>query len=376
MSENRIDASLSRRGFLRLSAALGAAAVATPGLEAVAHAATLGAPGAKPKIDGDLNLFTWEGYFAPSTIKSFQKEYKVSVNQTYITSSDDQLSKVAAGLPFDVAITNSTQIPKLLKANLLRQIDRSQLKHANEIIKFFRNPPYDSGGKHSIGYAMAPLGLAYRTDRVHGMTGSWSDLWTHAKSIKGHAYMVNAEDLAIAVALMHLGHNENSAVPSQVNAAAKALVQLKPYLGGMVSENTIQIIASGQAWLIPTYTGNVYTALSQAKNAHVIKFELCKEGQMFNADNMSITNKAKHPGTAMLFIDWMLRPDNMKANVEYIGYPVPTTTGLKTYRSLVNKHPWLNVGTALINKASSWEQPLVGQRQQLWNSAWAQVQAG
>jgi spermidine/putrescine transport system substrate-binding protein len=329
----------------------------------------------KPQLDGDLNLFTWEGYFAASTIASFSKHYGVKVNQTYIASGTDQFEKVAAGLPFDCSITNSTQIPKLLPSGILRPIDKHYLKYGSQVITFFRNPPYDPGAKHSIGYAMAPFGLAWQSDRVSGLTGSWKDFWNLAPKYKGHGYMVDTEDAALGVSLMSLGYSENSGVASQVKQAAEHLIAIKPSLEGFASLNTIQILATGQAWLIPTYTGNVYTALLQAKNPKYLHFELCKEGQLFNADNMCIPTAAKHPGTAMLFITWMLNPKNMKANVDYIGYPVPTYAGLAAYDDLVKAYPFLKVGTDLIDKTSSWQQPLEGARETLWNQAWSEVQA-
>ena len=46
---------------------------------------------------------------------------------------------------------------------------------------------------------------------------------------------------------------------------------------------------------------------------------------------MTITTKGAHPGNGMLFINYMLAPENMTANIDYIGYPVGTTAGTAAY---------------------------------------------
>lgn len=375
-----LPGTFDRRTMLRGSvAAAFAGALAACGSSSGSGSSSTSSPSSaavEAKKDGStLDLFAWQGYFAPSTISGFQKKYGITVNQTYITSGDDELQKVAAGLPFDVAIANSEYLPQIIASNLLRPLAHSQLSNWDQVVPYFTNPYYDPGAKYSAGYAMAPMGIAYRTDKFPKLTGSWTDIWNHAADDPGHVYLLNDMQASLSIALMHLGLNVDTSSQSDLDAATKALTAIKPKLGGFASTNTIQTIASGQAAMIPSYTGNVYTALSQAKSKSTIRFELCKEGQLFNADTMTITTKAAHPGNGMLFINWMLEPENMTANVNYIGYPVPTKAALTAYNALVKDVPWLSVGTDLLSEPSHWEKGLTSAQRPLWNAAWLKVQA-
>jgi spermidine/putrescine transport system substrate-binding protein len=376
-----IDRRTMLRGTLTLGAAGGlgsllAACGSSSSASSAAAAASSGPAGIPAKKDGaTLDLFAWEGYFAPSAISGFEKQYGIKVNQTYITSGDDELQKVVAGLPFDVAIANSENLQQIIAAGLLRPLNHANLSNWSQVDSYFNNPYYDPGAKYSVGYAMAPMGIVYRTDVFPTLTGSWTDMWTYAPKAPGRVYMLDDMQISLSIALMHLGKPIVNPTQADLDAAADALLSLKPHLAGFVSVNTIQQIASGQAALMPTYTGNVYTALSQAKNPGTIKFELCKEGQLFNSDTMTITAKAAHPGNGMLFINYMLAEANMAANVNYIGYPVGTTTGMSTYATLVKDHPWLVVGTDLLSKPSAWEQGLTEANRPMWTSAWLKVQS-
>jgi spermidine/putrescine transport system substrate-binding protein len=364
---------LNRRELFGYSAALGMGAVLLAGSQSQAGAAS--AAPVKAKKDGStLALFGWEGYWAPSVMKAFEKEYGIIITQTYETGETDGLTKVASGQPFDCCITNSAYLHQLIKGGVLRKIDHSELTNYSQVIPAFRNPFYDPGAKYSVGYAMAPIGLAWLADRTGDMTGSWADLWTHARKLKPHAYCTSNSE-AIAIGLMYSGFPENSVNPTELDAAVKALQKLKPYIGGFESINTIQILTNGQAWMIPTYTGNAYTAILTMKDPGNLRFQLCKEGGFFNADNMSISASAQHPGNGMLFIDWMLQPENMAANVDYIGYPTPTTQGIASYTKLVSTHPFLDIPLSQMTDWTSWEAPQTAAQAGLWNQMWLDVEA-
>lgn len=365
---------IDRRAFL--GGTLGVAALAA--LAACGSSGNSGAKaaGAKAKKDGDtLNLYAWEGYFAPATIKGFEKKYGITVKQTATASSTDQLQKITSKQPFDVTIANSTFLPQVTAAGLLRPIDHSQLKNFDQVISYFQNPYFDPGAKYAIGYAMAPIGIAFRKSKYPNMTGSWKDFWNNVSTVPKHAYFIDDMQLGLSIALMYVGLSPDTDSSSDLNKAVDAITRIKGKLGGFGSTNTIQSLSNGQATLIPSYTGNVYTALNQAKDASDLSFELCKEGQLFNDDTMSIPIEANHPGNAMLFIDYMLAPENMTANVKYIGYPVPTKAGMSTYNSLVKNTPFLQFGTSLLSKPTAWEKGLSPQQRTVWNAAWLKVQS-
>src|ERR1700693_4868411 len=81
---------IDRRTVLRgsLAAAL-ACVVAACSSGGSASSGSTAAAGLKAEKDGStLDLFAWQGYFAPSTISGFEKKYGITVKQTYITSAD------------------------------------------------------------------------------------------------------------------------------------------------------------------------------------------------------------------------------------------------------------------------------------------------
>jgi spermidine/putrescine transport system substrate-binding protein len=369
---------IDRRAFLGGSISVAAmAALAACGGGSSSGAASAPSSTLSATQDGDtLNLYAWEGYFAPEVIKGFEKKYGITVKQTATASLNDMIQKLTSKQPFDIAIANSTFLPQVTSVGLLQPINHAGLSNWGEVIEYFNNPYFDPGAKYSVGYAMAPVGLAYRKSLYPNMTGSWKDLWANIDTDPKHVYLIDDFQLTLSIALMYLGLDANSSKQADLDQAVTAINSIKGKLGGFGSTNTTQALSSGQSTLIPSYTGNVYTALSQAKDAKDLTFELCKEGQLFNDDVMTIPVKAPHPGNAMLFLDYVLAPENMAANVKYIGYPVPTKTGLSTYDALVKDTPFLSFGTSLLDRTSSWQEGLTSTQRTMWNAAWLKVQAG
>lgn len=364
----------SRRAFL--GGSLGIAGLMA--LSACGASTGSGKAASKAAKDGDtLNLYAWEGYFAPQLIKGFEKKYGITVKQTATPSVTGQLQVITSKQPYDVSITNSTFLPDVSAAGLLQTIDHDQLKNFDQVISYFQNPYFDPGAKHAIGYAMAPIGLAYRKGDYPNMTGSWSDLWNNVSTVAGKTYYINDMQLGLSIALMHLGLDPNTSSQGDLDKAVAAINGIRSKLGGFASTNTIQLLTNGQSTLLPSYTGNVYTAIQQDKGSHGgLTFELCKEGQLFNDDCMSIPLNAAHPGNALLFIDYMLDPANMPQNVDYTGYPIPTTAGMAAYNTLVKDTPFLEFGTSLLSNPTAWQKGLTNEQRTMWNAAWLQVQTG
>lgn len=76
----------------------------------------------------------------------------------------------------------------------------------------------------------------------------------------------------------------------------------------------------------------------------------------------------------MLFIDYMLRPENVKKNIEYIGYPMPVLGTEDTYAALVEPFPQCLV-TADDLKADLFFRNGDARAEQARDAAWTDVKS-
>jgi spermidine/putrescine transport system substrate-binding protein len=294
----------------------------------------------EPKIDGDLVYFNWADYVDPTVFEGFQNEYGVKVIQSNFDSMEGMQAKLAAGNRYDVIFPSAQWVQKLVAANRLHTIDPSTLKNAPLIFDhyaYFADPWYDPKSAHSIPFSMYKTGIAWRKDKLgETLGGGWSDLWN--ETAKGRTFVLDDRDEVLGMLALLLGYELNTAGDRELGAIVDRFRSLRPLLRGFSSDDYNNLL-SGDAWMHQMWSGDIAALLSQAEDPSIYGFEAPSQGTPINSDTYAIPINARHPGTALLFIDFMLRPENVEKNINYIGYPMPVHGTEATYQEIVADYP-------------------------------------
>ena len=355
-SNSAPEPTVRRRDFLRGSLGLGAAAALagcgfsgdTPAPAASTSpsgsAAPSESPAAKAVIDGDLVYFNWAEYIEPTVLEGFKKEYGVKVIETNYDTYPGMLAKMSSGNQYDVVLPGARFVEQLRNQNMIQRIDKAQLKNANQSFgwgSYFDNPWYDPNSDYSIPFSMYTTGIAYRKDKITTMTGSWADLWNEEG--KGHIYVLDEADEAIGMAALLLGLDVNTANPDDLAKIKDKLISQKPYLRAY-STDDINNLAGGNAWIHQEWSGDFLNFINYtAEDPKIWEYIAPKEGMPVNSDAWVIPANAPHPGTALVFLDYLLRPENIIKNIEYLGYPLLAQGGEATYAKMVEGRPSLAI---------------------------------
>ena len=149
---------------------------------------------------------------------------------------------------------------------------------------------------------------------------------------------------------------------------------MKPNLRGF-SSDTITTMTSGNANIQHLWNGDIVNIRNQVDSPENFKFQKCKEGIPVGSDTLAIPVNAKHPGTALLFIEWLLRPENAATNVAWIGYPMPYEGGAtESFESLVKDDPTINVTVDDLENGEQFEN-LGREDRRAWDRTWTEVKA-
>jgi len=356
----RLDASTTRRSVLRGALGVGATAALagcgfssgdTASTSASGSASASQSPAAKAKVDGDLVYFNWADYLDPTIHDGFQKEYGVKIIETNYDSYAGLLAKVNSGNQYDFITPGSKEVAQLRAAGMLQRIDKTQLKNADEVFgvsPYFDNPWYDANSDYSVPFTMYLTGIAYRKDKVSSMTGSWNDLWN--EQAKGRIFVLDEADEAIGMDALKLGLDMNTINPDDLAKIQADLVAQKPLLRGY-STDDVNNMAGGNAWIHHMWSGDFLTLVNNTvKDPQNYEFIAPKEGTPFGNDTYAIPANAQHPGTALLFIDYLLRPENIVKQINYIGYPMPTKSGQDTFAAISKGYPGTQISVADLSK--------------------------
>jgi spermidine/putrescine transport system substrate-binding protein len=329
-----------------------------------------------PRIDGDLVYFNWADYVDPSVFRGFEKEYGVRIVQSNFDSMESMQAKLSAGNRYDVIFPSAQWVQKLVAAGQLRTIDRSAVPNAARIFDhypYFADPWYDRHSAHSIPFTMYKTGIAWRKDKLGArLGGSWNDLWN--QTAKGRTFLLADRDEVLGMGALLLGLPLNTANPTDLDRIVHKIATLRPYLRAFSSDDYDDLL-NGDAWLHQMWSGDMAALLNQAKDPSLYGFEAPREGTPVNSDTYAIPANAEHPGTAALFIDYMLRPENVRKNIEYIGYPMPVHGTEETYAKLVARFPECRVTLTDLSRHLYFSNDSVAATQAR-DAAFTEIQAG
>ncbi len=336
------QASTSRRTLLRGGLGLGVAAT-LPGCAYIRDDVPAAAPlpkSAKAEIDGDLIYFNWADYLDPGVLRRFQKEYGVKIIESNFDSMEGMYAKIAAGNQYDITFPIAKWVVKMRREGKLRAIDHDQLKNADQVYysgSYFNDPWYDPKSRVSVPFTVYKTGIGWRTDKVSDMTGSWEDLWNPQG--EGHIFTLDDQDEALGMAALRLGYDVNTAKKSHLDEMKKLLISQKKVLRAYSSDD-VNNMNGGGAWIHHMWSGDfMYLRQGLVNKPENYDFEAPKEGTPINSDAYAIPTNAKHPGTAMVFIDYLLRPENAVKNINYLYYPFPVKDAVATFTELAKEVP-------------------------------------
>src|SRR5664279_1375454 len=96
-----------------------------------------------------LNLYNWNNYIAPETVKRFEEQCKCEVVQTYYSDNEELLAKLAAGARgYDILVPTSNAMQALIRGGQLKPIDKAKLTNLKNINPIYMNTAFDPDNKY------------------------------------------------------------------------------------------------------------------------------------------------------------------------------------------------------------------------------------
>jgi spermidine/putrescine transport system substrate-binding protein len=365
---------LSRRELLVAGAGLAVASYGLAGCT-VERSVDRSAEGRiiKPEIDGDLLIYNWAQYMDPDIKKRFSEKYGVEVNEVNFDNLEAMVIKLRSGASYDLIWPSTEYVYRLNREGLLARFDRGLLRNNDNISSFYDSPWWDPNNELGVPYTYYTTGIAWREDEVSGMTGSWNDLLNPDGA--GRMFILDDFQEAIGEANLINGFDLNTEDPAELETAKQTLLAQKENARGF-STNSVQNLVSGSAVLHQAWNGDIVNVRNQVDEPELYRYETCKEGVPVGTDLMSIPITARSPGTAMLFIDWILEPENAAQNVAWNGYPQPCEGGKQEFAKLVKDEPSIDVDLEALAGGGMEYRLDNPEARQLWTSIFTEVKAG
>ncbi|MBE6631854.1 MAG: spermidine/putrescine ABC transporter substrate-binding protein [Ruminococcaceae bacterium] len=310
-----------------------------------------------------LNVYNWGEYISDGSYDSlnvneaFEEYYyetygvKVTVNYTTYASNEDMYNKIKAGATsYDIIIPSEYMIEKMIKENMLLELNFDNIPNFKHIDDNFKNLFYDPENLYSVPYTYGMVGIIYNDTMVDEEdVGGWDLLWN--EKYEGKILQFNNPRDAFGTSMYRLGIDVNTTDEELWKTALEQLKIQKPLVQSYVMDEIFNKMKNGSAAIAPYYAGDYLTMYEDNDS---LCFYYPEEGTNVFVDAMCIPSCASNKELAEEYINFMLTEEVAIANAEWIMYASPNTlvTENEDYiASMEECHE--DVMTILYNKESS-----------------------
>lgn len=273
------------------------------------------------KIDyiGEVKVYNAAEYMNESTIKDFEKQYKIKVIYKEFESNEsmyDDISKNTSN--YDILVPSDYMIDRLIKENRLEKINKLNIPNFSNIAKEYLNPEYDKENNYMVPYMTGTLGILYNKKIVTEPVTSWNILWD--SKYKGQIWLWDSQRDVIGMALKKLGYSMNSNNENELNEAKQALITQSKLLRGYAEEEARDAMIADEGALALVYAGEAKFAIDQNPN---LAYVIPDEGSNKFVDGFVIVKDAKNKENAEKFINFMCGSNIAVRNMTSTGYTSP-----------------------------------------------------
>ena len=282
-----------------------------------------------------LNIYNWTDYFDDQALAIFTAETGIKVNYDTYDSNETLDAKLRAGKSgYDLVVpTASPFLANQIPAKLYQPIDRSRIPNYRSLDRAIMKQlaAYDPGNRHAVPWMWGTTGIAYNVQKIKAVMPNAPvdslamlfDPGIVARFKSCGIVMLDSPTDVLPQALAWLKLNPDSDKPEDLEQATATLLAVRPFIRKFHSSEYVSDLATGDACLAIGFSGDVAQAAKRArgaKNGVEIAYRVPKEGAQMWIDAWAIPAGAPHPGNALRFLDFVLRPEIAAMNSNFIGY--------------------------------------------------------
>jgi spermidine/putrescine transport system substrate-binding protein len=275
---------------------------------------------ARAEEEKKLNFYNWDTYTGETTLADFKEATGVEIKMDLFADNAELFAKLKAGNPgYDLIVPTNNWAQRMIKANMIIELDHSKIPNFANIGKFFQDATFDPGRKHTMPYMWGTTGIGFRKSKVEGTPDSWKWLIDSDK-YAGRVSLLSDGEQVIGAGLKYLGYSYNSTNMDELNKVKDLVIAAKKNIKQFGADNGQDLLATGEVDLCLEFNGDIAQVM---KDDTDLSYIVPKEGSNVWQDTLAIPTGAPHPGNAHAFINFMLDAQNGKKIADTIQYATP-----------------------------------------------------
>lgn len=250
-----------------------------------------------PFQEKSLNVFAWGSSLDGDVLAAFEKETGIKVNLTNYSSNEELLIKMRAtqGNDYDLIMPSDYAVDLLIKEELIKPIDRSQLKFWHDLNPVLLAHPFDPENRFSIPFQFEVYGLGVNRNffKDRPFLPSWRSIYD--PTVVDYKIAVNNDPVeSILFASSYLYGKTDSITEKEFDGIRDLLVQQREWVEAYSNLRADYFIATDNCPIVLSISSLVKRARALFP---YIDFVIPEEGTFVTIENLCMsraTTKEKY----------------------------------------------------------------------------------
>lgn len=272
------------------------------------------------KNDKEINICIWGQVYSEAAIDKFEKDTGISVNITYITNTDEMISKLISNPgEYDVVDIESAYVKSFVKNGLLQKVDHSVITNEQYLEPYLTEtgPIGDEAMTYTVpNCAYGYTTIVYNTETCPIKISSFRDLADPA--LKGKVALVNSTNSLYGAALAALGYSPDTVNEDEISKANDLLMEIKKNVKTFVGDTAVSILENGDCSVALCFD---YASLCYDSDENWKKFAIADIDSDYErfGGYWGIPAGSEKKEEAQEFINYMISPEAVAMHVTDCG---------------------------------------------------------
>lgn len=271
------------------------------------------------QAEGKLAIYHWFEYIPQELLDKFSAQHDVEVVMDTYDSNEAMLATLKAGAlgTYDVAVPTDYMVTILRQEGMLDPIADGERKNLANVKAEFADPSYDPGLMHSIPYQGGTTSFSVDTAAYTGDINTTDLIFNPPAELSGKINMIDSQGEVLALAAVHMGIPQCSTDRDQLKALNDMLQNAKQHWASFNSDTAKEVLAAGDVTVGMIFNG--YAAKARESRAS-LQYAFPKQGWVNWMDSVVLLKDAPNRANAILFMDFLLEPENIAAVTNFARY--------------------------------------------------------
>ncbi|MCC5969394.1 MAG: extracellular solute-binding protein [Pararhodobacter sp.] len=274
----------------------------------ILSAAALMASTALASAQGVVNLYNWGNYTSPELLEKFTEETGIQINVTDFDSNDTALARIRqGGHGFDLVVPSNTYVQTWVNEGLVQPLDPEIVTDRGNIAEQWVDVEFDPGREYSVPWAWGTTGVVVNTSVYDGDINTLDLIMDPPDVLSNRINVIPEMSDVMTMAIYHAGGDSNCTTDMDVLRQVRDNLMAAKQHWLALDYGTVDSYAAGDLDAGIYWNGASMRVRLQNED---FAYGYPATGYPVWMDNLMVLSDAQNVENAMIFVNFVLQPEN------------------------------------------------------------------